>query len=66
MYFTDFMLPEEFPDALKRQLEEQQNKEEQERKQRELDKSTCKVMVVWAITFFTHPTPKSSASICMK
>ena len=37
------MSPEEFPEPLKRQLQEQQLREEQERRQRELDKSTCKV-----------------------
>ena len=41
--FVDFMSPEEFPEPLKRQLQEQQLREEQERRQRELDKSTCKV-----------------------
>lgn len=47
---ADFMAPEDFPEVLKRQLQEQQNKEEQERKQRELDKSTCKIKV-----YMFHP-----------
>lgn len=47
---ADFMSPEEFPESLKQQLQDQQNREEQERRQRELDKSTCKIKL-----YMFHP-----------
>ena len=38
------MQPEQFPKPLKDYLQQQQAKEEAERKQREIEKSTCKVL----------------------
>ncbi|KAK6187315.1 hypothetical protein SNE40_005373 [Patella caerulea] len=38
-----FLSPEEFPSVLKDELKRQQVKEEAERRQREIDKSTCKI-----------------------
>lgn len=40
---ADFVSPEDFPAHMKRQLEELKTKEEAERKQREIDKCTCKI-----------------------
>ncbi len=37
------MTVEEFPQHLKSELEQQVNKEEAERRQREIDRNTCKV-----------------------
>ncbi|XP_041351651.1 ubiquitin carboxyl-terminal hydrolase 47-like [Gigantopelta aegis] len=40
---ADFMQPDQFPKPLKDYLHQQQAKEEAERKQREIEKSTCKI-----------------------
>lgn len=40
---AEFVSPEDFPAHMKRQLEELKTKEEAERKQREIDKCTCKI-----------------------
>ncbi|KAH9503711.1 Ubiquitin carboxyl-terminal hydrolase 47, partial [Bulinus truncatus] len=42
---ADFMQPEEFPEFLKAELRFMKEKEEAERRQREIDKSTCKIKV---------------------
>ncbi|GFO12308.1 ubiquitin carboxyl-terminal hydrolase 47 [Plakobranchus ocellatus] len=40
---ADVMQPEDFPDHLKRELMMEREREEAERRQREIDKSTCKI-----------------------
>lgn len=40
---TDFMQLEDFPESLKAEFRQQKEKEDAERRQREIDKSTCKV-----------------------
>jgi hypothetical protein len=40
---SDFIQPENFPEHLKLALQRLKDREEQEIRQRELDKSTCKV-----------------------
>lgn len=46
--FADFIQPETFPENVKRQLQQLKDKEEAEKRQKELDKSTCKVCNVKA------------------
>ncbi|CAL1532778.1 unnamed protein product [Lymnaea stagnalis] len=41
----DFMQPDDFPESLKAELRHMKEKEEAERRQREIDKSTCKIKV---------------------
>ncbi|BFZ09544.1 hypothetical protein BsWGS_12583 [Bradybaena similaris] len=40
---ADFMQLEDFPDSLKAEFRQQKEKEDAERRQREIDKSTCKI-----------------------
>ncbi|XP_005108001.1 ubiquitin carboxyl-terminal hydrolase 47 [Aplysia californica] len=40
---AEFIEPEDFPESLKAELRQQKEKEEAERRQREIDKSTCKI-----------------------
>ncbi|XP_029642939.1 ubiquitin carboxyl-terminal hydrolase 47 isoform X1 [Octopus sinensis] len=42
---ADFVSPEDFPPHMKAQLEELRSREENERKQQEIDKCTCKIKV---------------------
>ena len=51
-YFVDFMTIEELPKHLKDELDRQANKEEAERRQREIDRNTCKVNVWSQVTVF--------------
>ena len=46
---TDFIQPENFPEHLKLALQNIKEREEQEIRQRELDKSTCKVILYYYI-----------------
>jgi hypothetical protein len=43
---ADFMSGEEFPDHVKVELRKLNDKEEADRKQKEMDKSTCKVCYI--------------------
>ncbi|XP_061169220.1 ubiquitin carboxyl-terminal hydrolase 47-like isoform X7 [Saccostrea echinata] len=49
----DFIQPENFPEHLKKALQKLKDREEQEIRQRELDKSTCKIKV-----YYFHPREK--------
>ncbi|XP_071112786.1 ubiquitin carboxyl-terminal hydrolase 47-like [Haliotis cracherodii] len=50
---AECMMPDDFPKHLKRALQKQQEQEEAERKQREIDKSTCKIKL-----YCFHPSNK--------
>ncbi|XP_046546344.1 LOW QUALITY PROTEIN: ubiquitin carboxyl-terminal hydrolase 47-like [Haliotis rubra] len=50
---AECMVPDEFPQHLKMALQKQQEQEEAERKQREIDKSTCKIKL-----YCFHPSNK--------
>ncbi|KAJ8315140.1 hypothetical protein KUTeg_007290 [Tegillarca granosa] len=50
---ADFIQPDNFPEHLKKHLQQIQEREEAEKRQRELDKSTCKIKV-----FCYHPVQR--------